>query len=395
MVEQTINASDEAQSALEIDRQVLIESLAFLYRSMPSAALGHSVAASFIAFALHEFVDQSSLFIWLGCIVLVAIIRVGVTAFVERKIIDAPATSIRLWANLLSALALVQTCIWGASVFIIWPDDIGYRAVLVAILAGVIATGGIMLALHKRSFLIYCLPISIPATIVLLMGGSQLEYLLAALLVFYSSMLYFAVNRLSNVFLEGLKTRHLMQTESRTDALTLLANRRGFDENLHDIWQQSIRSSQPIGLLIIDVDFFKNYNDYYGHPQGDIALKKMGELFRKIASRSTDLCARIGGEEFAILMPTTELDGCEQVANAIMEELSIARIPHKHGQNGFLTVSIGLNVVIPERDDSMNAFVMETDQALYEAKETGRNRISIARSVTGTKHTAQTFRTRH
>jgi diguanylate cyclase (GGDEF)-like protein len=297
---------------------------------------------------------------------------------------DAPVKKIQTWANILTALALVQTSIWGASVFFIWPDDIAHRAVLVTILAGIIAAGGIMLALHRRSFVIYCLPIAIPVVIQLLMGGTRLELVLAALLVFYSGLLLVSVNRLTNVFLDGLQIRFLMQTESRTDALTTLANRRGFDEALHDVWQQSIRTKQSVGLLIIDVDFFKAYNDYYGHPQGDIALKKVGGLLLKVASRSTDMCARIGGEEFAVIMPATELEGCRQVAEAFQEALNSARIPHRKSDRGFLAVSMGLNVKTPERSSSADLFVMETDQALYEAKESGRNKICLARSITST-----------
>lgn len=375
----------ESQTAIEVDRQILIESLNFLYRSMPSATLGHSVAASFTVFALWGNVPQNLLFIWLACVVVTSVVRVAVTVFVERRLIDADIGSIQTWSKLLAALAFVQTSIWGASVFVIWPDDPSYRSFLVAVLAGIIATGGIMLALHKRSFLIYCLPITIPTVIQLVIGGSQLELILAFLLVLYSGLLFVSISRLTEVFLEGLKLRFLMQTESRTDALTQLANRRGFDESLNDIWQQSIRSDQPIGLLIIDVDFFKSYNDYYGHPQGDIALKKLGELFLKVASRSTDLCVRIGGEEFAVLMPATELEGSQQVANAIMEALKLASIPHRNSKTGFLTVSIGLNVAHPTRGSTYNTFVMETDQALYEAKENGRNRISIAKSIAASK----------
>ncbi|MBT4492032.1 MAG: GGDEF domain-containing protein [Gammaproteobacteria bacterium] len=381
MTDQVTSLTSQAQTDIEVNRQILIESLTLLYRSMPSAALGHFVAVTFIIFALYESVALSPLLIWGGSILVMAAIRVAVTTFVERRIMDAEIGAISKWANMLAALAFIQTSIWGASVFAIWPDDIGYRSFLIALLAGIVAAGGIMLALHRNSFYIYCLPITIPAVIQLCLGGSQLELLLATLLIFYSGLLYFSVNRLTNVFLEGLKLRFQMQTESRTDALTSLANRRGFDESLHDIWQQSIRSKQSIGLLVLDVDYFKNYNDYYGHPQGDIALRKLGELFLKVASRSTDLCARIGGEEFAVLMPATELEGSQQVANAIMEELLGARIPHRNSKNGFLTVSIGLNVIQPTRGSTADTFVMETDQALYEAKETGRNRISIALSV--------------
>lgn len=367
----------------DLKRQILIESLTFLYRSLPSAALGHSIAGGFVVFALYDAVSPERLFIWLFSIMFIAFARIGMTSFVERRMVDAEISDIESWASWLMIMTFVQTSIWGSSVFFLWPEDQTSRALLIVTLAGVIAAGGIMLALHRKSFVIYCLPVALPALFQLIMTGGRMEYTLAGLLVVYSAILLVSVNRLTEVFLEGLRLRFLMQNESRTDALTELANRRHFDEAVHDFWQQSIRTQQPIGLLVLDVDYFKNYNDYYGHPQGDIALKKLSELLRKVASRSTDLCARIGGEEFAVVMPATDLDGCKRVAEAIQAELTRARVPHRNCDHGFLTVSIGLNMKIPEREDKVDHFIMETDMALYDAKEAGRNCIAVARSVAG------------
>jgi diguanylate cyclase (GGDEF)-like protein len=374
-----VNTDDQG---VDIQHQILVESLTFLYRAMPSVALGHVVAGSFIVVALHDVVPPLNLYGWLGVLIGASIVRLGATMLAARRLMDAPVKKIQNWANILTVCNFVQTSIWGASVFLIWPGDIGHRAVLVATLAGIIAAGGIMLALHRRSFVIYCLPITIPAVIQLALSGTRLEIILAVLLISYSGLLLISVNRLTNVFLDGLRIRFLMQAESRTDALTALANRRGFDESLRSIWQQSIRTQQPMGLLIIDVDLFKAYNDYYCHPQGDIALKKVGELLLKVASRSTDMCARIGGEEFAVIMSATELEGSRQVAEDFQEALTSARIPHRNCDRGFLSVSIGLNVMTPGKSSSADLFMMETDQALYEAKESGRNKICVVKSNT-------------
>jgi diguanylate cyclase (GGDEF)-like protein len=374
-----VNTDD---TGVDIQHQILGESLTFLYRAMPSVALGHVVAGSFIVVALHDVVPRLNLYVWLGVLICASIVSLGATMFAERRLMDAPVKKIQNWANILTICNFVQASIWGASVFLIWPGDIGHRAVLVTALAGIIAAGGMMLAQHRRSFVIYCLPITIPAVIQLALSGTRLEIILAVLLISYSGLLLISVNRLTDVFLDGLRIRFLMQAESRTDALTALANRRGFDESLRSIWQQSIRTQQPMGLLIIDVDLFKAYNDYYGHPQGDIALKKIGELLLKVASRSTDMCARIGGEEFAVIMPATELEGSRQVAEDFQKALTNARILHRNCARGFLSVSIGLNVITPETSTSADLFMRETDQALYEAKESGRNKTCLAKSNT-------------
>ncbi|MBT6891342.1 MAG: GGDEF domain-containing protein [Gammaproteobacteria bacterium] len=377
-----LSEANTDEKDVQIQHQILIESLTFFNRAMPSVALGHVVAGSVIVVALHDVVPALNLYAWLGALICVSFVRLGATMLAARRLMDAPVKKVQNWSNILTACNLAQTCIWGASVLLIWPGDIAHRAVLVTALAGIIAAGGTMLVLHRHSFAIYCLPIAIPAVIQLALSGTRIEIILAVLLVSYSGLLIISVNRLSNVFLDGLRIRFLMQAESRTDALTALANRRGFDESLRSIWQQSIRAQQPMGLLIIDVDRFKTYNDYYGHPQGDIALKKVGELLLEVASRSTDMCARIGGEEFAVIMPATNLEGSRQVAEDFQEALTNARIPHRKCDRGFLSVSIGLNVITPEKSSTPDLFMLETDKALYEAKESGRNKICVARSKT-------------
>ena len=377
-----LSEANTDEKDVQIQHQILIESLTFFNRAMPSVALGHVVAGSVIVVALHDVVPALNLYAWLGALICVSFVRLGATMLAARRLMDAPVKKVQNWSNILTACNLAQTCIWGASVLLIWPGDIAHRAVLVTALAGIIAAGGTMLVLHRHSFAIYCLPIAIPAVIQLALSGTRLEIILAVLLVSYSGLLIISVNRLSNVFLDGLRIRFLMQAESRTDALTALANRRGFDESLRSIWQQSIRAQQPMGLLIIDVDRFKTYNDYYGHPQGDIALKKVGELLLEVASRSTDMCARIGGEEFAVIMSATNMEGSRQVAEDFQEALTNARIPHRKCDRGFLSVSIGLNVITPEKSSTPDLFMLETDKALYEAKESGRNKICVARSKT-------------
>ncbi|MBT6582665.1 MAG: GGDEF domain-containing protein [Gammaproteobacteria bacterium] len=377
-----LSEANTDEKDVQIQHQILTESLTFFNRAMPSVALGHVVAGSVIVVALHDVVPALNLYAWLGALICVSFVRLGATMLAARRLMDAPVKKVQNWSNILTACNLAQTCIWGASVLLIWPGDIAHRAVLVTALAGIIAAGGTMLVLHRHSFAIYCLPIAIPAVIQLALSGTRLEIILAVLLVSYSGLLIISVNRLSNVFLDGLRIRFLMQAESRTDALTALANRRGFDESLRSIWQQSIRAQQPMGLLIIDVDRFKTYNDYYGHPQGDIALKKVGELLLEVASRSTDMCARIGGEEFAVIMSATNMEGSRQVAEDFQEALTNARIPHRKCDRGFLSVSIGLNVITPEKSSTADLFMLETDKALYEAKESGRNKICVARSKT-------------
>jgi diguanylate cyclase (GGDEF)-like protein len=196
-------------------------------------------------------------------------------------------------------------------------------------------------------------------------------------LLFSCTMLY-SVHRLTSIFRKGFEMRFKMQALSRIDSLTDLLNRRSFDESLYDAWNQSVRAGQSLGLLLLDVDHFKKFNDSYGHPRGDEALRDVAKVLRRVASRTTDLCARIGGEEFAVVVPVTDLDGAQLVARQIIEELKREAIPHCESPGGLLTVSIGLKVGVPKREENIATFIDGADKALYCAKNSGRDRIEVA-----------------
>jgi diguanylate cyclase (GGDEF)-like protein len=129
---------------------------------------------------------------------------------------------------------------------------------------------------------------------------------------------------------------------------------------------------------MLDVDYFKKFNDSYGHPCGDEALRNLAKVLRRVASRTTDMCARIGGEEFAIVVPVTDLDGAKLVARQIIEELKLEAIPHRASPHGLLTVSIGIKAGVPQRKEKIADFIDGADKALYRAKDSGRNCIDVA-----------------
>ncbi len=168
-----------------------------------------------------------------------------------------------------------------------------------------------------------------------------------------------------------------LNAQSLTDALTGLANRRAFDIKLAQEHARELRHGKGLALLIIDVDHFKEYNDFYGHPMGDVALKKIAEVLQQSIRHAPDMAARIGGEEFALLLPETELEGAKQTAQRIHDNLQASGIPHMASSVGpCVTLSIGLAVV---RDETTEMFVKRADLALYQAKESGRNRTQSAK----------------
>jgi len=169
-----------------------------------------------------------------------------------------------------------------------------------------------------------------------------------------------------------------IQRLSTIDQLTEIANKRSFNSQLSMEWRRAARNKAPISVLMIDVDKFKNYNDRHGHLQGDIALKTVAMVLKEALKRPADFAARWGGEEFAILLPSTDMEGALTIAEQTRENVEKTTIPRIDGKTSRVTISIGVNTQIPSQNDSMDDFIYNADMALYTAKNTGRNRVCRA-----------------
>jgi len=169
-----------------------------------------------------------------------------------------------------------------------------------------------------------------------------------------------------------------IQRLSMTDALTGLSNRRCFNDTMEREWSRAMREQQPLSLLILDIDHFKRYNDTYGHQNGDLALQTMATLLRKACRRASDSAARWGGEEFTMLLPMTNAEGAMVVAEEIRQDAEKLEIAHSDGTKAKLTVSIGVFGLAPSASCEIQKFITKADQALYTAKEQGRNRVVAA-----------------
>jgi diguanylate cyclase (GGDEF)-like protein len=170
---------------------------------------------------------------------------------------------------------------------------------------------------------------------------------------------------------------------SLTDGLTGLANRRHFDEVLAREGDRSRRDGRPMSLLMLDVDWFKYYNDQYGHPAGDVVLCQIARILLESVRRPGDLAARYGGEEFAVILPGLDVHAAEGMAERIRARVEALAITHAHGLSGRVTISIG--VAEMDLDDAHGAetLVGRADAALYRAKAGGRNRVETARVAAG------------
>jgi two-component system, chemotaxis family, response regulator WspR len=178
---------------------------------------------------------------------------------------------------------------------------------------------------------------------------------------------------------ELAEANQILQRLSSLDGLTGISNRRRFDEVLKAEWQRAIRHSTSLSLIMLDIDFFKLYNDRYGHQGGDECLKSVARILEGSARRDSDLVARYGGEEFAVILPETGTMGAMEVAETMRANIERQNIPHESSRvSDHVTVSMGVATWVPERDSEPDELISRADQALYKAKENGRNQVTCS-----------------
>ena len=169
-----------------------------------------------------------------------------------------------------------------------------------------------------------------------------------------------------------------METLATIDALTGVANRRHFDRTLAAEWERARNEGEPLTMLLLDVDHFKAFNDLYGHLEGDGCLRMIARIAQESSRQACDTVARLGGEEFAVLLPRTSAEGAREIAERLRNAVMELGMRHADSTHGVVTVSIGCATVVPDGKGEATAVVAAADAALYEAKKAGRNRVAMA-----------------
>lgn len=188
-------------------------------------------------------------------------------------------------------------------------------------------------------------------------------------------------NQLREVNEKLLNSNQLLSELSLKDPLTRLGNRRSFEETLQRECRTAIRTVSPISLLMIDVDYFKCYNDTYGHQAGDYCLQQVAQVLRQGVHRAADFSCRYGGEEFSILLPDTPIDGALHVAERLRIGVEMLQIKNQGSPFGIVTISVGVACSKKDTVFDQQALVASSDLALYEAKQAGRNCVMFAQQL--------------
>lgn len=169
-----------------------------------------------------------------------------------------------------------------------------------------------------------------------------------------------------------------LESLSTLDGLTGIANRRSFDNHIQINWKSCVREALPLSIIMIDIDYFKAYNDNYGHLKGDDCLIEVAKTIAHCIKRPTDFVARYGGEEFVMVLPGTDKKGALEVAERVRRNVEAHAITHEYSKiMPCVTISLGVATITPHFCDSMEEFINRADKALYQAKLGGRNRIEV------------------
>ena len=418
-MESTAHKNERENSLLLKSKEVEI-----LYDQARVTFLATQLAALLYIYFMWEQASTSILLPWIILFSLLNMVRYGVVYAYFKT--DDHGKNPKVWLNWFLAGTTLSGAMWGGLALLILPaQDPNYTAATILIISGMV--GGTLgtYGINRPAYLTYSSFSLLPLMYILLIQDETSFKLFGLIIVVYYVFMAVSMFRINIVLKEGVNLQfenidllHQLEHEKETisamnqeleldiekrkdtekellqaknkaegladalsmlsvkDALTDITNRRGFDDYLANAWNRAIRNRSSISLIMCDVDYFKNYNDYYGHPRGDDVLKMIATTIDNRVRRGSDLVARYGGEEFAIILPDAKIDQAYSIAEQIRIAVKDLAILHeKSSIDEHVTISLGIASVIPNLDIHSPYLIEQADHALYSAKAAGRNQV--------------------
>jgi diguanylate cyclase (GGDEF)-like protein len=386
-----------------------------LYEQSLWSLPGGLAAALALAAVLWPAAPRGPLLVWLGTMVLLTTVRLLLTVRYRRRPPAAPGE--RRWLRAYVTGSMLSALVWAGGAILVAPAaSLTHWGAYLLWLGGLVAGGVATLSVVMGAYLAFALPAVLPVSAWLLLGPEAQPYqqtvgLILPLFLAFMVAAAWRVNRAMvralrlqfenqqlNLHLRADLERHVhveaqlreakrrlealareLRQLSAEDGLTGIANRRHFDQVLLREWRRAIRGRYPLTLVLLDLDYFKDFNDRYGHPAGDQCLKEVGRVLRAHCRRPGDVAARYGGEEFAVILPGTGPEDAREIAAHVCANVETLAIPHDRSKSGtVVTVSAGVASVIPDRAGDPSHLIELADGALYRAKGAGRNRVCVA-----------------
>jgi diguanylate cyclase (GGDEF)-like protein len=292
------------------------------------------------------------------------------------------------WTHYFVAGAGASGVVWGlAGVLLFHPSSFPHQVFLAFVLGGMVAGAVPLLSSVRRAYWLFAIPAVVPISIQMLSIGDPMHLIMGLMIAIFGFAmlstsvqirhLYHDLEILRRDLLSSIELSRSLEHMVRVDPLTQIPNRLLFEEELKREWGRAERDHETLALIIGDIDHFKEYNDHYGHPAGDKCLVTVAQTMQRALSRTSDVVARIGGEEFAFLLPRTNLSGAMSVAEQMREKILAMKLPHEASS---VVKQVTLSFGVASSNDATIAspadLVRVSDLALYEAKRRGRNQIA-------------------
>lgn len=358
------------------DAMVHADTLALVFEQSFLALFQNAVFAGILCWTLWGRVESSTLLCWLGVLGATVVVRLAVYLLYFRAKPVGP--DILAWELPYAVTLLMSSLVWGVGV--LWLMPLGEsleQVVILFFLAALVGCSTVLYSAHRGMTVCATVAVLLPITLWLLFQGSHLSMGLAAAAVAFMLIALLGTRVLS----AALRSRQLLSYElkqvnlmadhvSRTDALTGINNRHSFMELGEQTSRLCLRQAKPLSALLIDVDHFKKINDTYGHSAGDLVLRQLGSLLAQ-QFRAADVCARIGGEEFAVLLADTDVMAATSVANKFRQGVANTTLQWQ-SHTLPVTVSIGVATTYGAH---LSTLLKRADAVMYEAKAGGRNRV--------------------
>lgn len=378
----------------KITPQVLAEQTKFSFEIFPVAASMLTTGILVIALLAWNQIDHSRTLAWFAAAILIIGLRFGV--YYWYKGASNPDEDPLFWRRMFLLGAYSTSIVLAAAGFMLFPDfSPSAQTVFMLLLLGIVSGSLPVMALDLRSYAFYASIALLPLIYLNLAEPDMHLKLLAVLTIVYIIVLMLSGHMFNRALVDGLIYRYRSQNLAERlqvanqrlsaaneelqrivtiDELTGTHNRRYFTHRFEEVWNDHMREKSMLSALLIDIDYFKIYNDNYGRLRGDSCLQKIAQEVMQIIRRPRDFAARFGAGEFIVLLPNTNLAGAREIAARIHQQIERLAIPHKRPDKfGRVTVSIGGSAVVPSRDFSDDAFLQQIEEALAQAKARGRN----------------------
>jgi diguanylate cyclase (GGDEF)-like protein len=358
------------------------------YGQLPIALVVNLVIGLILTVILWGAVDKATLVAWWALLAAVTAVRYTMlSAF--RNASRGPRAELNRWRSYFLIGACAAGIVWGlGGVFLFHPSSFSYQVFLAFVLGGMVAGALPLLSSVEHAYACFAIPAVLPASLQMLAVGDRVHLTMGLMMLIFGIAMLASSAQVQRLFREShdlrrqltssLEAGEALQQLLRLDELTGIANRRLFEEALAKEWRRAQRDGDTLAVITADIDYFKEYNDRYGHVAGDRCLIEVAQSMQRALYRPGDVAARIGGEEFAFLLPGTTLHGARSVAELIRRRILSLELPHASSMVADrVTVSLGVASSDQDSISSAEDLLCASDAALYEAKRQGRNQVVV------------------